>query len=62
MEHFDFDGMAEPVWSVRVHAHNEREALEEAERMISWLDMSPSVGSTAQHGTARGHVSDPEND
>jgi hypothetical protein len=61
MEYFDLDGTA-LGWELRLQAQNEYEAVEEAERIISWLDMSPSVGSTAQHRMARFHLTDPEND
>jgi hypothetical protein len=62
MEHFDLDGTILTDWSLRVEAPNEYEALEEAERIISWIDMSPSVASTAQHRMSRFHLTDPEND
>lgn len=62
MEDFEVDDATMPGWSVRVQAQSAGETLDEAERIISWIDMSPSVASTAQHRMARCRLIDPEND
>lgn len=62
MEDFEVDGTTLPGFSVRVQAQNAVDTLDEAERIISWIDMSPSVASTAQHRMTRCRLFDPEDD
>ena len=62
MEDFEVDDATLLGWSVRVQAQNAGDTLDEAERIISWIDMSPSVASTAQHRMARCRPFDPEDD
>jgi hypothetical protein len=59
MEDFEVDGA---TLLGLVQAQNAVDTLDEAERIISWIDMSPSVASTAQHRMVRCRLVDPEDD
>lgn len=45
MEDFEFNGTTLIDWTMRVQAPNEREALEEAQRIATRVDMSSSLAT-----------------
>jgi hypothetical protein len=51
MEHFNVDGTTLLSWTIQVQALNEREAVEEAERIAAWIELPSSMAtvSAAQH-------------
>jgi hypothetical protein len=51
MERFEVEGTSLLSWTIRVQAHNEREAVEEAERIARWVDVPSSLATVnaAQH-------------
>jgi len=62
MEEFVVEGTTLLGWTVRIQAHNEAEAREEAKRIVKWLDMAPAVSYTAHHRIVRCRHADPEKD
>ena len=61
MEQFEVDGTTLLSWTIRVQAHNEGEALEEAQRVAHGIDISSSLATLnlAQHRIARCRLADP---
>jgi hypothetical protein len=51
MERFDVEGTSLVSWTIRLHAHDEREAVEEAERIAGRIGMRSSLATVnaAQH-------------
>jgi hypothetical protein len=64
MENFEVDGTTPNDWTMRVQAHNEREALEEAQRIATPVEISSGLATVraAQHRIVRCRVTDPENE
>jgi hypothetical protein len=64
MEHFKVDGTTVLSWAIQVHAHNEREAGEEALRIAGWIDLPTSLAMLrrTQHRVAAVGLTDPENE
>jgi hypothetical protein len=62
MEDFEVDGTTLLNWTIRVQAHNEGDALEEAQRIAAWVEISSSLARVhgAQHRIASCRVIDPE--
>jgi hypothetical protein len=62
MERFKVEVTSLVTWNIRVQAHNEREAIEEAERIASWIDMPSSLVTldAAQHRIVGWGPADPE--
>jgi hypothetical protein len=61
MGRFEIEGTTLLSWTLRVEARSESEALEEAQRAASWIDLpsSPVTVSGAQHRIALCRVADP---
>jgi hypothetical protein len=55
LEQFEVEGTSLVSWTIRVQAHNEREAVERAERIAGWIDLPYSVVTVkaAQHRITR---------
>jgi hypothetical protein len=51
MERFEVEDTSLLSWTIRVQAHNEREAVEEAERIGRWIALPSSLATVnaAQH-------------
>jgi hypothetical protein len=52
MEDFEVDGTTLLSWTIRVRAHNERDALDEAQRIATWVEISSSL-ATVHRGAVR---------
>lgn len=61
---FEIEGATMVNWTFRVRAHTEHDALEEAQRIATWIDVSSSLAEVkeAQHRIARCRLIDPENE
>lgn len=64
MEAFEVDGTTLLSWTMRIHAQNEREALEEAQHIATRVEISSSLATVhgAQHRIVRCRVTDSENE
>ena len=60
MEMFEVEGTTLVSWTVRVHAHNERESLEEAQRVVGRIDLTSTLATIncAQHRIVHSRVTD----
>jgi hypothetical protein len=60
METFEVEGTTLVSWTVRVQAHNESESLEEAQRVVGWIDLSSTLATIrcAHHRIVRSRVTD----
>jgi len=60
METFEVEGTTLVSWTICVQAHNEGEALDEAQRIAGWIDLSSSLATInlAQHRIVRSRVKD----
>jgi hypothetical protein len=61
MGRFEIEGTTLLSWTLRVKARSEGEALEEAQRVATWIDISSSLVTVngVQHRIALGRVADP---
>jgi len=55
MEDFEVGGTTLLNWTIRVRAHSEGEALEAAQRIAAWVEISSSLATV--HGTQHRIVS-----
>jgi hypothetical protein len=64
MEDFEVDGTTLLSWTMRVRAHNERDALDEAQRIATWVEIPSSLATVhgGQYEIAHCRVTDPENE
>jgi hypothetical protein len=64
MVDFEVEGTTLLSWAIRVQAHTERDALQEAERIAGWIDFPPNLAAVRkpQHRIAGCRVIDPENE
>jgi hypothetical protein len=62
LERFGVEGTSLLSWTIRVQAHNEREAVEEAERIAGWVDVPSSLVTVkaAQHRIVKWGLADSE--
>lgn len=45
MEDFEVEGTTLLSWTMRIRAQNEREAVEEAQRIATWVEISSSMAT-----------------